>query len=304
MAPSESPESPPHAAVTPSASMVSNAIAAFDLICLSIRVLRVGLVGSGGRSGNGAAGAADDQARRRELDVGGGALVDQLEQAHRGGPPPADDVAGHRGERRAGGGQRARCPRSRSRTARQERRCRVRRRRQGPRSPSGRWRRRSRSAGRRGPAASGWRPTRPRRRSRPRRTGPSGRFAACRVAAHASRRDRPCTIWVGPDDVRDPGVPLGQEMLDRGDDPGAVVDTDGGPECLRQCRAHDHRGESQLCEQRRTWVVDVEVGDEDAVDPALVAEPAVALLLALVLGHDLEQQGVVVRGTARSPRPR
>ena len=98
VAPSESPEPPPHAAVAPSASIVRVAVATFDLICLSIRYC--GGLGSGVSGWGRVRSSRGRPAGAREVDVGGGSVVDQVEQAPRRGPSPADDVGGDRGERR------------------------------------------------------------------------------------------------------------------------------------------------------------------------------------------------------------
>ena len=58
-------------------------------------------------------------------------------------------------------------------------------------------------------------------------------------------------------------------------------------------------GQAELLEQRRTAVVDLEVGDEDAVHAALLHQPAVRRVV-VVLG-DLEQQRVPARRQRRSP---
>ena len=290
--------------------MVRVAVTTFDShVLLSHSVLPGGTVSSGGAAGAGRAGAGPVEPRttRRgggELDGGGGTLVDELEQPPRGGPPQPMtslhtvvegrlDVGGQLGVLVAGDrelvrhGDAARRPRPRAR-----------------RWPSGRWRRRSRWAGRPGRAASGWPRLRPRRRSRPRRTVPGASPAPARAAAQASRRDRPWTSSGGPATWAIRVCPSPTRCSTAAAMPGASSTPTEGQRDLRQVRSDDHRGQSELGEQGGAGVVDVQVGEEDAVDAALDAEPAVALVLGVVLGDHLEEQRVAVLATARSRRRR
>ena len=86
--------------------------------------------------------------------------------------------------------------------------------------------------------------------------------------------------------------------------PGPSSTPTEGQQASGEVRSDDHRGQSELGEQGGPGVVDVQVGDEDAVDPALDGEPPVALVLGLVLGDHLQEQRVAVLATARSRRRR
>ena len=97
-------------------------------------------------------------------------------------------------------------------------------------------------------------------------------------------------------DVGDPAVPELDQVLDRGLDAGGVVDPDGRPEGLVERGPDDDGRQPELGEQRGALVVDGQVGDQDAVDPALGGQPAVRRLV-VALG-DLEQQRVARARTA------
>ena len=94
-------------------------------------------------------------------------------------------------------------------------------------------------------------------------------------------------------DVRDPRVPEADQVLDGGTDAGCVVDAQrglAGAWLLVEVGSDDDRGQAQLLEQGGPLVVDLQVGDEHAVDPALLDQPAVRRMV-VALGH-LQQQCV------------
>ena len=101
----------------------------------------------------------------------------------------------------------------------------------------------------------------------------AGSPAACSASSQAARRERPCTIVTRAGDVRDAGVPEGDEVLDGGPDAGGVVDPERGGRVVLEGRPDHHAGQPELGEQRRARVVDAEVGDEHAVDATLLGEP-------------------------------
>ena len=92
------------------------------------------------------------------------------------------------------------------------------------------------------------------------------------------------------------------QVLDGGLDAGGVVDADGRPEGLVEGGPDDDGRQPELGQQRGALVVDGQVGDQDAVDPALGGEPAVRRLV-VALG-DLEQQRVAVLGEDATRGPR
>ena len=76
--------------------------------------------------------------------------------------------------------------------------------------------------------------------------------------------------------------------------PGASSTPSVGRRVVVERRPDDDGRQAELGEQRGTRVVDPEVGDEDAVDAALLGEPAVRGRV-VVLG-DLQQQRVPALG--------
>ena len=168
-------------------------------------------------------------------------------------------------------------------------------------SPSGRWRRPRRSAARRGRAGRAW-PRAPDSAEKSASTqtpsgSPASRSAwlqavAARAAVHHLRR---------AGDVRDVAVcprPTGARRRHgcrvRRRRPRADWRARG---CSPRCGADHHRREPELLEQRGPLVVDLEVGDEHAVDAALLHQPAVGRVVVLL--GDLQQQRVPAGGQHR-----
>ena len=98
----------------------------------------------------------------------------------------------------------------------------------------------------------------------------------------------------GSADVGDAGVPELQQVLDGRGRHRDVVDPDRRPEASPSAGPDDDGRQTELGEQGGARVVDVQVGDEDAVHAAALGEAAIAVVLLLLLGDDLEQQRVAV----------
>jgi hypothetical protein len=94
----------------------------------------------------------------------------------------------------------------------------------------------------------------------------------------------------------DAPVSEGHQVLDGGHDAGTVVDSHHGPGALDRGGGDHHGREAQRLEQGRPVVVDTEIGEEDAVDPAARSERLVVAALGLLVGDHLQKQGLASFG--------
>ena len=103
---------------------------------------------------------------------------------------------------------------------------------------------------------------------------------ACALRARRPRPragTAPCTIVGGPATCAMRVCPRSTRCWTARRCPGASSTPTAGQNASPRAGPDDDGGQAQLGEQRRARVVDVQVGDEDAVDAALVGEPAVGL---------------------------
>ena len=89
------------------------------------------------------------------------------------------------------------------------------------------------------------------------------------------------------------------EMAHRLADRRSVVDADRGGGVGIGCSIERDGGESEFVQQRGAWVVDSQVGDEDAVHPAGSCQFAIGLLLRRLVGDEADQQENSGRGDGR-----
>ena len=164
--------------------------------------------------------------------------------------------------------------------------------------PSGRWRRRSRWAAPAGRAAPWWRRRRPGPRSRTGCTAPraGSRRAARRPRPRAGRRRARTSS--GPATWAMCRWPSSTRCATAAAMPGRSSTATHGRLLPTQSGPIADRREPDLGEQRGPRVADPQVGEEDAVDPAVRGQPPVAGQLAVEVRHDLQEQRLAERRRA------
>ena len=165
--------------------------------------------------------------------------------------------------------------------------------------PSGRWRRRSRSAAPAGRAAALVASAPPWAEKSDRMHGPSGRLALRSAPAQASRRETPCTNASGPATCAMCRWPSSTRCATAAAMPGRSSTATHGRLLPTQSGPIQTAGSPVSASSAGRGSSDPQVGEEDAVDPAVRGEPPVAGQLAVEVRHDLQEQRLAA--AARAP---